>query len=168
MSVRHQIENDLLILRLDGDHTRAQEREALALALVNPALQISAALLVDARHSTANPHATSIMDRARCLASLRQCLAPRCAVLVSTSVHYGLARMFAAYAEGHGLAVGVFTDEAAARCWLADLAQIYSQPQAAESDADSASPAPRARADGPLPRRSTDVLPECAQAVEGD
>jgi hypothetical protein len=168
MSVRHEIEGDLLVLRLDGDHTRLQEREAVAVALANPALEISAALLVDARHSTANPDAASIMDRARCLASLRQCLAPRCAVLVSTSVHYGLARMFAAYAENHGLAVGVFTDESVARCWLADLAQLTPRSVEIRAEPERTRAAMDARSLAPSRATPRQGQPECAEALGGD
>lgn len=119
MPVTYEAGPGVLILRLIGDHTLAEESEALARALVNPDLEIRAALLVDARRSTANPQGPSIAERARCLARLRECLLPRCAVLVSGSLHYGLARMLAAHAESHGIAVDVFTDETGARSWLA-------------------------------------------------
>jgi hypothetical protein len=119
MPVTYEASPGVLILRLVGNHTLAEESETLARALVSPALEIRAALLVDARRSTANPQGPSIAERARCLARLHGCLLPRCAVVVSDSLHYGLARMLAAHAESHGIAVDVFADETNAMAWLA-------------------------------------------------
>ncbi len=119
MAVTYEAISGFLTLRLEGEHSLAQEREALARALVSPELEVRAALLVDARRSTTNPPGASIAERARCLGQLLECLLPRCAVLVSGSLHYGLARMFAVHAERYGVTVGVFTDERDARSFLA-------------------------------------------------
>jgi hypothetical protein len=118
MSVVCEIDSTFLILRLEERHAHSDERDALSRALVDPRLSLPVRLLVDARASQTNPDGESIADRARCLGRLGRGALTRCAVVVSTPLQYGLARMFAAYAIHGGINVAIFHDEPTARGWL--------------------------------------------------
>ncbi len=147
----------MLVLRLDDRHSHAEEREALSRALVDARLVLPVRLLVDVRRSRSNPNGESIAERARCLGRLSEGALTRCAVVVSTPLHYGLARMFAAYAIHRGVSVAIFEDEASARAWLKD--GRATSPETGE-EAGPAAPEGARRAD-----RSASISDELGQAA---
>jgi hypothetical protein len=177
MPVSCEIDFNVVVLRLDDRHTHAEERSTLARALVDPRLVVPARLLVDVRRSRENPNGESIAERARCLGRLGEGALNRCAVVVSTPLHYGLARMFAAYAIHRGVSVAIFGDEAGARAWLRDegaastLAELRTQPAIEGFPGNEGV----RRADGPgsisgereqaAPRSRPDATPPAAPAV---
>jgi hypothetical protein len=130
-----------LLLRLEDRHAHSEERDALTRALADPRLAWPVRILVDARRSLANPDGDAIAERARCLARMVGGALTRCALLVSTPLQYGLARMFAAYAIHRSVKVAIFQDESAARAWLSQ----------AETQSDLTDAAPEARPDAPIP-----------------
>ena len=134
------IDSALLLLRLEDRHAHSEERDALTHALADPRLVWPVRILVDARRSRANPDGESIAERARCLTRLIGGALTRCALLVSTPLQYGLARMFAAYAIHRSVKVAIFQDESAARAWLSED----------ETQADRSDTAPELGSDSPI------------------
>lgn len=126
------IDSAVLLLRLEDRHSRSEERDALTRALADSRMAWPVHVLVDARRSRTNPDGESIAERARCLTRLVGGTPARCALLVSTPLQYGLARMFAAYAIHRNVKVAIFQDESPARAWLGQ-----EEPQSEVGDAAS-------------------------------
>lgn len=117
MGVSYTIDDDLVILRLAGDFPLEEANAAVLEATEDERYEAGMAFVVDAREATANPLAAEISRGADFLGDFRDRILGRYAVAVSSEVHYGLARMFAAYASDYGLEVQVFRSMDEALAW---------------------------------------------------
>ena len=118
MSIRHEIRRSVLWIVVDGEYDDAELRAARERAFADPAFREGMPALIDSRKTLANPTRTRVQERADLLASLRTRSGPRCAFVVGDPLHFGLARMLAAFSEQSGLEIRVFEDPARAETWL--------------------------------------------------
>jgi len=120
MPCSYRIEGDLLYLLAEGHYELEDFEKLVHRALADPACPDPATLLVDARRAEVNPSTGDLRDSARFVGSLGRRIRPRLALVVERDLHFGLGRMFAAFAERHGLNLGAFRDLDEARGWLAE------------------------------------------------
>ena len=121
--ISHAIDGSLVVIRADGKYTSDDIRATFNAALSDPKLPPKARLLIDARESLANPTINEMEARLALLRSLRPRIAPFCAIVVTTPLHWGLARMYQAGSEIHdGPRIEVFKDIYTAKQWL--LSQV--------------------------------------------
>jgi hypothetical protein len=100
--------------RFTTDDLLAAARAALADPRAKPPLR----LLFDNRGSRESASHEELRRRAHFMRRAREQFAPRIAIVVSDSLHHGLARIGGSYAESGGFEVEVFRDLEAARAWL--------------------------------------------------
>ncbi len=120
MPIRHEIRGPLLWVVVDGPYDDDELRAAWNRAFSDPAFSEGMPALIDSRKTLANPTRAGVVARADFLAGLRSRIGARCALVVSDPLHYGLARMLAAFTESSGLEIQVFEDPARAEAWLLD------------------------------------------------
>lgn len=76
-------------------------------------------ILIDTRHSSTVPTTPGIAAAVDEIAMYDDRTLPkRWAIIATEPAQYGMGRVFAAYADAHGLEVGVFTTEGSATAWL--------------------------------------------------
>ena len=119
MAVEYQIENGYLRVVLVGSFDSADLKAMAESIRQDPAFKADLNLLVDNRPSTMVAGPDDVRERVEYLATVREYLGPRVAVLVDTTVHYGLARMANLLGDSRQLNIEVFTDEDEAIGWLA-------------------------------------------------
>ena len=102
-----------------GDVSFADVAVVLDELLDDPRLEPGCQLLVDCRGVTSAPSTPELRIIARDLAPLHQRGVERIAVCADSTFVYGVARMFAVFAEVFGLHVAAFRDVRDARQWLA-------------------------------------------------
>lgn len=132
----------------DGFDTE-ELRAAVAAVVLAPDFRGPVPVLFDLRDGYESASADEIQRRAQLAASRPDLLGPCVAVVVSSPVQFGIARMGASFAELDGLAVGAFTELEAALAWLRDSIQ-------ADRPADQpvTPPAPQRAPPTPRPRKS--------------
>lgn len=118
MPIRHEIRGALLWIVVDGGYDEAELERAKQNALHDPAFRPGMPVLIDSRKTSVAPSRGGVAERAAFLAGLRPRVGPRCALVVSDPLHYGLARMLAAFGEPQGLEIQVFQDPEHAEAWL--------------------------------------------------
>ena len=118
MSVEYRFEDSYIRVVLTGSFD-SDDIEAAAGKLGRDAdFRPNMNILVDNRLSEVVAGSEDIRERVRFLASIGDVLGSRLAVLVSSTVHYGLARMASLFGDSLGLNVEVFTSERDAIDWL--------------------------------------------------
>jgi hypothetical protein len=105
------------VLRVEGDYANRQFLDALEAGLDALGSELPAPVLVDARASTASRPTSEVRELATSLAPFAPRI-ERVAVVVSSDVHYGLARMGAMLAGELGASSDVFRDMDAALAYL--------------------------------------------------
>ena len=118
MSIRHEIRGSMLTLVVDGEYDAATVRTLWERIVADPAFRDGMPVLIDSRKTVANPSRAVLREQAEFLVGLQGRIGPRCALVVSGVLHYGLARMLAALAEPGGLEIQAFEDPARAEAWL--------------------------------------------------
>ncbi len=108
----------MLWIVVDGAYDDAELQSAWQRAFADPAFRAGMPALIDSRNTLAAPSRAGIAERAAFLSGLRPRLGPRCALLVSDPLRYGLGRMLAAFTEQSGLEIQVFDDPVRAEAWL--------------------------------------------------
>ncbi len=115
----YELDGGILILRSGAHFSTEDLRRALDAAFEDPRFRRGMVLMFDNRGSRESAPTEEIALRIDILRSRLSRLSPYCAVVVDSSVHYGLARMGEAFAEKHGVRIRVFRDDIdAARAWL--------------------------------------------------
>lgn len=101
-----------------GDVTFADVAVILDQLLDDPRIEPGTQLLMDCRGVTHMPSTPELRMIARDLAPLHERGVERMAVCAESNFVYGVARMFAVFAEVFGLHVAAFRDIGEARDWL--------------------------------------------------
>lgn len=109
MSVSHHIQKHLIYLELVGIFHIDEYKTELQKAAADPAFRTGMRLLIDERQCANNWSSGEIGKCVRALESLHGRVSSRIGIVVSDSLHYGLARMLSTYAEENGMRVEVFT-----------------------------------------------------------
>ena len=107
----------------------------------DPSFARGVGTIIDIRDSESERTHEEIRQIAKLLGEQRGKTGDRLAVVVSDALHYGLGRMFAAYAEFRDLSVEVFTNLEDANRWLE--AKTASRPHPDTSPIFSRVPAPQ-------------------------
>lgn len=118
MGVRYEIEGSIVRVTMDGHFDTADVLKVAAEALSDPSFVRGSNILIDFRESEVVATGEDIFKRVQFLSESGSTLGPSIALLVSRSVHYGLARMAELYGESQGLTMQVFTDEDVALAWV--------------------------------------------------
>ena len=118
MALEYRFEDDYIRLILGGEFGSGDIKAQAEQISLDPAFRPNLNLLVDNRPSTVVAGPDEIRERVEYLASIREHLGPRVAVLVSSTVHYGLARMANLLGDSRALNIEVFTEEQQAIDWL--------------------------------------------------
>jgi hypothetical protein len=113
------VEPRTFILRATGHVSFAEVQRAFDEILAHSRLSKGVHVLTDARGVTGAPSGDELRDMAMALRPLLERGLGGYAIVTDSSFMYGVARMFAIFAEWMSANVGVFRDMAAAEMWLA-------------------------------------------------
>jgi hypothetical protein len=114
-SITHDIEQDVVVLRLEGHYTVEHLRLALAAAMQDDRISGPRRLLFDARQAEVNPSVREIRSFTDVVEQLREGFRFPIHMVVSSELHYGLGRMVSTYSSMVGMDVEVGRDLDAAR-----------------------------------------------------
>lgn len=120
MGVSYTILGDELLVAAVGAYGLEDLKRLLADVVADPRRTDRTRIIVDAREAGVNPPANELRQTADLLNNVKEILQPRCAVVVSGTLHYGLGRMLSLYAELHEIDLGVFRTLDEAREWIRD------------------------------------------------
>jgi hypothetical protein len=115
------VEPATLMVTAAGDVTFAEIAVTLDELLDDPRIGYDTRMLVDARAVTGAPSTAELRLIARDLEPLRERGVTRMAVCAESTFVYGVARMFAVFAEMFGMRVAAFRQMDEARRWLESL-----------------------------------------------
>lgn len=118
MTTSYSIEQKILSFVFTGRHDLREDMEALSDALDEPNFVDGSDLLLEVTPSAEPWTSDEVLTWADYLVACKGRIGERCAIVVSNTLHYGLARMISAYADGSGVAVRVFRERATAMRWL--------------------------------------------------
>jgi hypothetical protein len=110
VSVSYHIQENLIYLESVGIFHIDEYKSELQKAAADPAFRAGMRLLIDERQCCNNRSSGEIGECVRALESLRGRVSAMIGIVVSDSLHYGLARMLSTYADENGLRVEVFTN----------------------------------------------------------
>jgi hypothetical protein len=120
MPVTWSLDGDLVQLTLEGHYQPTDIIDAFLSALADRRCPPEVSLLLDTTRSQSldirSPR--EIRHVAEYLGPYRKRIRGRCAVVVSTDLHFGLSRMGSAYSESVGVDAGVFRSKTRALDWL--------------------------------------------------
>ncbi len=117
MSIRYEIDGEVLIIRQNGVTDPVLIAETLAAALADAKLLPKSHLLWDATDAPAQASADKMKAFVRSFDEMPQ-LSGRIAMLVATDLQWGVSRMFSVYAEDAGSTAAVFYEADEAMRWL--------------------------------------------------
>ena len=122
MPVTWSLDGDLLRLNLEGHYQPTDIIDAFLSALADRRCPPEVSLLLDTTGSQSLDVRSSgqIRHVAEYLGPYRERIRRRCAIVVSTDLHFGLSRMGSAYSESVGVDARVFRSTAEALEWLRD------------------------------------------------
>lgn len=113
--ITHDIEQELVVLRLEGDYTVVQLRAALTASLHDDRIVGPRWLLVDARQAAVNPPLHEIRSSIGVVTELREGFRFPVHIVVSSELHYGLGRMVSTLSGLVGMDVQIARDMDTAR-----------------------------------------------------
>ena len=125
MPIRYEIEPGTLHFHFEGDGDFEETLRVVGdgLVLAGDAVRARAAqpfdLLFDKRASSENRSAEQLRRMADLVGDHTAALSRRAAIVVGDAFHFGLGRMFAAFADARGIEVQVFYSRDDAERWLA-------------------------------------------------
>ena len=119
MPVSYRIQKDIVEIVLEGENPPEAVIECFHRALADPATPAKFLILLDVRKSTslATRPTQDIIRVAEYIGPYKERI-PRCAVLATENVHFGLSRLGAVYSETAGVMTSVFRDHNEAVTWL--------------------------------------------------
>lgn len=109
---------DVFVVRATGDVTHDECQRAIDEILYHPAADAGRKILVDGRGTTTAPKTTELQAIARDMRLLIARGYGPMAIVTDRSFVYGVARMFAVFAEAFGLQVRAFHSVDEASGWL--------------------------------------------------
>ena len=107
-----------IVVVAEGDVTFAEVAVLLDELIDDPRIEPGTSMLIDSRKVEGAPSTPELRMIARDLAPLRDRGVNRIAVCADSTFVYGIARMFAVFAELIGIHVNAFRDMDAAKRWL--------------------------------------------------
>jgi hypothetical protein len=119
MALRYSFDHAIAVIHMSGRYSTVELRDTIHRALSDPACPPKPGLLCDLRGSDSirERSADDVQGMARFLASLRQRLGGRVALLVDSNVAFGMMRMGASAIPEEGLKGEIFRELSAARAW---------------------------------------------------
>lgn len=120
MPISYSIRGDLVVVEAVGTYEPEDVARRFVEALADPACPAEVVLIYDVTASSAlaSRNTEQIRYAAEFLGQYAARLRGRCAVVATQDIHFGLARMGAAYSEAVGVEVGVFRTRDEAIAWL--------------------------------------------------
>ncbi len=118
MAVEYRFEDSYVRFILAGSFDTDEIKAGAEKLGPDPGFRPNLNVLVDNRPSGVVARTEDIRERVQYLANVRDALGPRVAILVSSTVHYGLARMASFLGDSWQLNIEVFTSERHAIDWL--------------------------------------------------
>ena len=120
MPVPWRFVGSVLVLSTEGDYTKAELEEAVALAVADPRFRPGTRLLFDGRLSTSVPSSADVQWRVHWAASLhRRGFARRVGIIARDEpFRLGIGRQISALAESRGVEMRIFKDEESALAWV--------------------------------------------------
>ena len=118
MAIGYRFENSYIRFILAGSFDTSDIKAEAEKLCRDAEFRLSMNVLVDNRLSEVVAGSEDIRERVQYLASVREALGSRVAILVSSVVHYGLARMASFLGDSWQLNIEVFTSERHAIDWL--------------------------------------------------
>jgi len=115
--VGYQLSGRHLLVRIEGDYATEELRRAVTSGLDELGQGARALVLLDARATTARHSSSEIRELGMSVGTLPPRI-ERIAIVVSSDVHFGLARMGSMFAGDLGASSDVFRDIAEARSFL--------------------------------------------------
>jgi hypothetical protein len=109
-------------LLISGGYAIDEVEACYARLFADPAFRPGYDLLIDGRASSGSPPTVDLRARARRAGELKERFSGRIALVAAApDIVYALARMYAVFAEEHGVAAQVFTAVVEAEGWLDGL-----------------------------------------------
>ena len=122
---------DVFVVRATGDVTHDECQRAIDDILYHPAATSARKILVDGRGTVTAPKTTELQALARDMKALIKRGYGPMAIVTDQTFVYGVARMFAVFAEAFGLRVRAFTSFDEASDWLKHAQAVEPQTGAA-------------------------------------
>lgn len=114
-SIEYTIERNVVILDMRGRYTVLQFGERLREALADSAFVPPMRLLMDCRLAKINPSVGELQSAVETFATIREHFDRNVQIVVTSTLHYGLTRISAAFAELRGVHLDVHRDIESAR-----------------------------------------------------
>lgn len=124
MPVNYSIISNTLWLHFKGFNSPEEVCRAVDSALADPRFVKGMFLLLDVREAESAISVEEIRERAKYYASLKEYITPRCAIVATKAVLFGMSRVFQVFAEGQGMQVHVTTEVEKALLFLGDEAEV--------------------------------------------
>jgi hypothetical protein len=118
MPITYSFVHDAIWLKVRGDALPQEFSEAIDKALADEEFVVDRPLVLDLQYYSRSPSTEDIRARVMYLKTLEDKISGTVIVIVSSTLHYGLSRMFEIFAEQNGLEVEIFKGEDKARQWL--------------------------------------------------
>jgi hypothetical protein len=132
MPITYSFVHHAIWLKVRGDALPQEFSEAINQALADEEFRVARPLVFDLQYYTRSPSTGDIRARVKFLEGLGEKISSTVVVIVSSTLHYGLSRMFKIIAEQNGVKVEIFKEEDKAIEWLMAAAQrTRSQPESA-------------------------------------
>jgi hypothetical protein len=111
----------VLVVETEGDYTKAQLEEAVAVAMADERFRPGMSLLFDGRLSTAVPSSADVQWRIHWVSSLlRKGFSRRIGIIArDEAFRIGIGRQISASVESRGVEMRIFKDEDSALAWIA-------------------------------------------------
>ncbi len=123
MPITYSFVHHAIWLKVRGDALPQEFSEAISQALADEKFLAGMPLVFDLQYYSRSPEITDIRARASYLQALGEKISSTVVIIVSSTLHYGLSRMFQIYGNQNGLEVEIFKEEGKAIEWLKAAAQ---------------------------------------------
>lgn len=124
MPVTYSIASNALWLHIDGFSSPEEVKLTMISALKDPMFVKGMPLLIDMRNAEINFTVEEIRERANYYASLKEYIAPRCAIIATKMMLIVMSKVFQVFAENQGLQIHITSDIYDALSWLASPERI--------------------------------------------
>jgi hypothetical protein len=118
MPITYGFVHDAIWLKVRGDALPQEFSEAIDNAMADEQFIVNRPLVFDLQYYSRSPSTGDLRSRVMYLKTLENKISGTIIVIVSSTLHYGLTRMFEVFAEQNGLKVEIFKEEDKARQWL--------------------------------------------------
>lgn len=123
MPITYSFVHDAIWLKVRGGPLFQEFSESIHQAMADEEFLEGMPLVLDLQYFTRSPSSADIRARVVFLKAHAEKISSTVVIIVSSTLHYGLSRMFEIQAEQNGLEVEIFKDEDKACEWLQTLTQ---------------------------------------------